>query len=265
MLMSAKPLKGLCAFLLEILMTRWKASGIHLTISFIIACTVMLLIRFILYPGFYFYLSGGLKLLLLIVVVDVIVGPLLTLVVYKQGKKSLVFDLSVIAFLQIAALAYGAHTMWVARPVYNVFVADRFSVVTPATIEKEGLEKAKPEYQKLSWTGPQLVAAERPTDPDEQYKMILSGFAGADIETYPQYYVSFDSKKAQVVEKSKPLSELRGKIPEASKLIDKFLNSQKGKEEDYRYLPMKGFSPDSMSMIVTKDGTPVTALAIDPW
>jgi hypothetical protein len=246
-------------------MNRWKAAGIHLTISFVIACVVILLIRFILYPGFYFYLSGGLKLLLLIVAVDVLIGPLLTLVVYKKGKKSLVFDLSVIALLQVAALAYGAHTMWAARPVYNVFAVDRFSVVTPVAIEKENLEKAKPEYQKLPWTGPKLVAAEQPTDPEEQFKIALSGFAGADIETYPQYYVPFESKKAQVTEKSKPLADLRGKTPEATKLINDFLLCQKGKEEDYRYLPMKGFSPDFMVMVVKSDGTPVTGLAIDPW
>ncbi|MCL2309353.1 MAG: hypothetical protein FWC42_03620 [Proteobacteria bacterium] len=246
-------------------MNRWKAVGIHLAISFAIACAVTLFIRFVLYPGFYFYLSGGFKLLLLIVGVDVFIGPLLTLIVYKKGKKSLVFDLSVIALLQIAALAYGAHTMWVARPVYNVFVMDRFAVVTPVAIEKENLEKAKPEYQKLPWYGPKLVAAERPTDPGEQYKMVLSGMAGADIETYPQYYVPFESKKDRVAAKSKPLSELRGKTSEASPLIDDFLRRQKGKEEDYRYLPMKGFSPDFIVMVVKSDGTPITGLAIDPW
>ncbi|MCL2872371.1 MAG: type IV pilin accessory protein [Betaproteobacteria bacterium] len=246
-------------------MNRWKASGIHLTISFVIACTVTLLICFILYPGFYFYLSGGFKLLFLIVGVDVFIGPLLTLIVYKKGKKNLIFDLSVIVLLQMVALVYGVHTMWVARPVYNVFEVDRFVVVTPVSINGESLAKAKPEYQKLPWNGPKLVGAEKPTNPDEQYKMVISGLSGADIETYPQYYVPFESQKAQVAKKAKPLSELRGKTPETAKLIDDFLRSQKGKEEDYRYLPMKGFSPDFMVMVVTLDGTPVTGLAIDPW
>jgi hypothetical protein len=246
-------------------MNRWKAAGIHLTISFIVACIVTLFIRFVLYPDFYFQLSGGLTLLLLIIGVDVIIGPLLTLIVYKKDKKTLKFDLTVIVMLQLVALVYGGHAAWVARPVYNVFAVDRFVVVTPVDLEKERLEKAKTEYQKLSYLGPRLVGTQMPTDPDEQLSLVFSAMAGADIDLYPQYYVPFESKKTQVAEKSQPLADLRGKTPDATKLIDDFLRSQKGKEEDYRYLPMKGFSPNFMVMVVKSDGTPVTGLAIDPW
>ncbi|MDR2174283.1 MAG: hypothetical protein LBE32_08850 [Burkholderiales bacterium] len=246
-------------------MSRLQAAGTHLLISFAIACSVVFLIKLVLYPDYYFQLSGGFGLLLLIIGVDVTVGPLLTLIVYKQEKKTLIFDLAVIAVLQVAALAYGVYAVWVSRPVYNVFVIDRFSVVAPVNIEKGNLEKAALEYKNFSWYGPRLVSAELPSKAEEQLQITFSALLGADIETYPQYYVPFESKKVQVAEKSKPLSDLRGKTPKASKLIDGFLRRQKGREEDYRYLPIKGFSPDSMSMIVTTDGTPVTALAIDPW
>jgi len=51
------------------------------------------------YPPPLFQLLGGFELLLLIVAVDIALGPLLTLVVFKSGKKRLKFDLSVIALL----------------------------------------------------------------------------------------------------------------------------------------------------------------------
>jgi hypothetical protein len=249
----------------EPIMNRWTAAGFHLSISFVVACAVMLCIRFLLYPDFYFYISGGIKLLLLIVAVDVVIGPLLTLIVYRKGKKTLKFDLAIIVMLQLAALVYGTHAAWVARPAYNVFVMDRFVVVSSVDLEKERLKKAKAEYRSLPYFGPRLVGAQVPTAPDEQFSLAFSAMAGSDIEVYPQYYAPFESIKDKVVERSKPLSDLREKTPEASALIDSFLRRQKGREESYRYLPIKGFSPDSMSMIVTADGTPVTALAIDPW
>ena len=47
-------------------------------------------------------------LILLMIGVDVVIGPLLTLIVFDPKKKHLKFDLVVIAALQLAALAYGS-------------------------------------------------------------------------------------------------------------------------------------------------------------
>lgn len=246
-------------------MTRWKASGIHLLLSVLVASAVTVFIRFILYPDFYFYLSGGLKLLFLIVGVDVVMGPLLTMVVFKPGKKSLKFDLSVIAILQIAALGYGFHTMWVARPVYNVFAIDRFVAVSAAKLDPVALSKAKPEYQVLPWFGPKLVAVQKPTDLKELFSLIESGLAGADIEVHPKYYVPFESKKQEVIARSKPLGELK-KSHGNMVLLEAFLRKYGGSEEDYAYLPMQGFSENAMTAIIRKtDALPVTAIPIDPW
>src|SRR5438105_2738136 len=108
--------------------TRWQASGLHLLISLalgIAACALMLLVW---YPPPLFEAEGGNKLLLILVGVDVILGPLITLIIFRQGKRGLKLDLAAIGILQLVALAYGMHIVFLARPAFIVFVKDRFEI-----------------------------------------------------------------------------------------------------------------------------------------
>ena len=81
-------------------------------------------------------------------------GPLLTLVVFKSGKRGMKFDLAVIGLVQLAALIYGAHIVFLARPAFIVFVKDRFEMVAVVDLDPAEVAKAKvPEFRSLSWTG----------------------------------------------------------------------------------------------------------------
>jgi len=246
-------------------LNRWQAAAIHLSISCAIACLTLILIWMFFYPGFYFKLSGGLELFFIIVSVDVVIGPLLTLVVYKAGKKWLWFDLSVIAVLQIAALSYGFHTMWIARPVYAVFAVDRFVVVQATEIVSESQEKAKPEYQKLPlWGGPRFVAAQRPESREDRQKILFSSLiTGADIQNCPEYYVPYEEKQKEALEKSLPLDALVKKVPEARDEVDGFLKKYGGKEDDYRYLPIRGKGFNFETMVLNREGAPVGIIPVD--
>ena len=88
-------------------LNRWKAAAIHLSLSALIAATVVTVMLLVWYPPPHFHAMGGEGLLKVLVGVDVTLGPLLTLIIFNPKKKSLRFDLSVIAALQVAALAYG--------------------------------------------------------------------------------------------------------------------------------------------------------------
>ena len=59
-----------------------------------------------------------------------------------------------IGALQIAALVYGLHTVYIARPVAMVFEVERFRLVTANDVPVEELPKAPPEFRELSLTGP---------------------------------------------------------------------------------------------------------------
>ena len=98
---------------------RLRASVIHLAISLAIASLAALLVFGWWYPHPYRDLSGGRELFTLVVAVDVVLGPLITLVIFNPAKtrRHLVMDFTVIGLLQVAALAYGLWTVFVARPV----------------------------------------------------------------------------------------------------------------------------------------------------
>lgn len=105
----------------------------------------------------FFEALGGRRLIALIVGVHVVLGPLITLIVFDARKKIklLKFDLAAIVILQLAALAYGVHIAFQARPAYLLFVKDRFEIVTANQLEPEQLAKVtRPEFKTAPFSGP---------------------------------------------------------------------------------------------------------------
>src|SRR3954447_14440724 len=147
--------------------TRWQAAPIHLLASAIIAAIVFSTMRLLWYPAPYFSAAGGAILLLLLVAVDVFIGPLLTLIVFDPRKKNLKLDLSIIVALQVAALMYGGYVMFSARPVFVAFAGDRFELVAANEISRSDLDKAALEQRSLPLAGPKLVGTRLPADPVE--------------------------------------------------------------------------------------------------
>ena len=144
-------------------LSRWKASGIHLLLSAGIAGALVAVMLLVWYPWPLFEVAGGSGLIMILVGVDVVLGPLITLVIFKAGKKGLKFDLAVIASLQLAALAYGVHAVYVVRPVYMVYNIDRFNLVAAIDLDPADLAAAKrEEFRRLPVDGPHYIAAIQP-------------------------------------------------------------------------------------------------------
>jgi hypothetical protein len=147
-------------------MSRWKAAGIHLLLSAAIAGAVLAFMLTVWYPWPLFEAAGGNELIFILVGVDVTLGPLITLIIFKAGKKGLRFDLTVIALVQLAALAYGIHTLYLARPVYLVYTLDRFELVTAKDLDPKDLAKVpRSEFQPSLLGRPRYVAAVFPAIP----------------------------------------------------------------------------------------------------
>ena len=144
---------------------RARAAGIHLLISLAVAALAAALVFGLWYPGAYRNLSGGRELFLLITTVDVILGPLLTFVVFdlRKGWPHVRRDLAIIGIIQLSALLYGLHTVYVARPVAMVFEVDRFRVITANDVHEPDLPKAKREYQSIAVDRP--LASRHARDP----------------------------------------------------------------------------------------------------
>jgi hypothetical protein len=170
-------------------MSRWRAAGIHLLISTGIAAGVLALMLGVWYGPTLFRAMGGAALALILIGVDVVLGPALTLVVFRSAKRGLKFDLAAIALFQLAALLYGCYVVSLARPAFIVFVKDQFQVATVAELEPQYLAEARyPQYRSPPWAGPELVYGDWPKDHEEQQKLLFAGLAGVDLQHFPRYY-----------------------------------------------------------------------------
>ena len=220
--------------------SRWKASGSHFLICVAIAAAVVTLMLELWYPGPLFEAAGGSGLLFILVCVDVTLGPLLTLVVFKAGKPGMKFDLAVIALLQIAALAYGGYVVFLARPAFIVFVKDRFELVTVVELDPAEVAKAKyPEFRSFSWTGPRLAAADLPTDPEGRQKFIRLAMQGIDIQSFPEYYAPYGERTKEVLAASMSLEKLRTEDPVAARAADAWLAASGRQAGDVRALLLR--------------------------
>ncbi len=98
-------------------MSRWQAFGIHLVISTLLLLAMLAIILLLWYPGLLFSVDGGWMGLRIVIGVDLVLGPLLTLVVFKAGKPGLKFDLSCIAAFQLICMTRpGAGLRYLLQP-----------------------------------------------------------------------------------------------------------------------------------------------------
>jgi hypothetical protein len=220
--------------------SRWQAAGTHLLICVVIAAAVITLMLGVWYPGPLFEAAGGTGLLYILVGVDVILGPLLTLVVFKSGKRGMKFDLAVIGLVQVAALVYGVHIVFLARPAFIVFVKDRFELVTAVDLLPAELAAAKfPEFRSVPWTGPQLALADMPTEPAERNRLMLATLSGLDLQHFPRYYVPYAGRIKEVLAKADTLERLRKTEPAIARVVDEYVKSSGTREAEVRVLLLR--------------------------
>ncbi|MFN3713589.1 MAG: hypothetical protein ACK4SX_08020 [Alcanivoracaceae bacterium] len=163
---------------------RLRAFLIHLLASVLVISVVLLLVFVFWYPAPLFTYEGAWLPLRILIMVDLVAGPLLTLVVYKPGKKGLLLDMILITALQLAALGYGTHALWSQRPLAMVYAVDAWFVVGAGDIRARDIDPAI--WQARPLAGPLPVFAERISDPDYLLKVLFEG--APDMHLLPAQY-----------------------------------------------------------------------------
>jgi hypothetical protein len=205
-----------------------------------IAASVVTLMLAVWYPRPLFEAAGGNDLLFIVLAVDVTVGPLLTLIVFKPGKPGLKLDLAVIGALQLAALVYGLNVLALARPAFIVFAKDRFEMVAAVELDPAELAAAKyPQFRAVPWSGPMLAGATLPTDPAEHKKLVDLSLAGFDVQHFPRYWSPYAEHAKEVLAKADTIARLRSTDPETAQAVDAWLASSGTKEDAVRALLLR--------------------------
>lgn len=251
-----------------IIISRWRAFSIHLLISIGIGVVVLALMLLVWYPHPLFYAVGGKQILMILLGVDVTLGPLITLTIFDLKKKSLralKLDLAIVAVLQVTALLYGMSVVLEARPAYVVFSKNSFNLVTANELSEDDLAKAPAGSQSLPLTGPVYVFTKKPTDIKLSNEVVWAVLQGKMLYHFPQYYQPYNQHGKKAGRAALPLSELKAKYPvHAAEIIKAIIESGKSQEE-IGYLPLFAKMENMTVLVNKKDGAVIKVLRIDVW
>jgi len=194
---------------------RLTAFGLHLAGS---ACALTLILGG-LYLGWYrgpgWYLSGVARVVLILAVVDVALGPTLTLIIANPAKsrRELTRDIGVIVIVQIAALVYGTLTLWGGRPLYYTFSADRLEMVQASDIKPPEAALARQQNPTLAphwYSLPRWVWAPLPDDPDAAMKIVNSTIMGGqDVIDMPRYFKPWSAGLVELRRKLTKIEDMK--------------------------------------------------------
>ena len=241
---------------------RWAAAAVHFGICLLIGAILLALFTCVWYPSPTFEAIGGLDIFLMLLCIDVLLGPLLTLVVFKPGKKSLKFDLAVIGFVQLAALCYGVLTLLAGRPVFIAALGHRFDLIQASEIGEEQLGTSG---ASLPWWGPKIVGTKQATDKKERERMMFSGLAGVDYGHYPRYHVPLESMREELLKSAKPISELRIENTTQDAAISSWLSSHGYDDQTAVFQGLKARSQDMTVILDAKTAAVVGIAPFRPW
>lgn len=233
----------------------------HLLTSFFIACTVISVIFFIWYPAPLAKAVDVTHIFLIILAIDVIIGPLLGLLVYKEGKKSLKFDLTIIILMQLTAFSFGIYGLAQGRPAWIIFYIDRFELVRNNEIVIQESDYILPEYKKPSWLGVRYAGVQRAQDSQKNnqdlFTEVLSGISLAQI---PARYINLKKVKNQIQNNSYSLNKLNqvNNFKEVAAILAKYPQAN-------AWIPLQSNSVDMVVLINKNQGEVVKIVDLRPW
>ncbi len=236
---------------------RLNAFRWHLTGS---AC-VMALVLGALYAGWYrwpgWYLTDAATVALIMIAVDVCLGPLCTLIIAAPGKPSreLARDVGIIVAVQVAGLLYGAATLWQGRPLYYAFSVDRLQIVQASELspaETALARRQNPAFAPQWDSTPRWVWAPLPDDKKAQEQIMRAAlFGGDDVIQMPRFFKPWDAGRP----------ELQKQLKKVDSLI---MFSRKDRERLKQQMAARGLPADrACALYLTGKGKPLLAV-LDP-
>ncbi len=246
-------------------MSRYKASFIHLLISAALVGSVFAVVFFVWYPKPAFAVTGASSIVFMLIGIDLILGPLLTLIVYRQGKPGLKFDLSVIALVQLTALVYGTHTLFEERPSYVVFAIDRVEFIARKDVDESQIRF---ESLRSNPLGSLVHAVARsPEDPEEFQRFFDSVmFDGKpDLERRPEYWEPWHDGADIIRSRIQPLASVEGESDGEKAALERARSRYGSAYASLGLLPVGGTEEDLAALIDTRSLTIIDVVHVDVW
>ncbi len=232
---------------------RLQAFSIHFAISFVIFVVLLTLMVRFWFPQYLFNSDGGWEALRLLIGVDLVLGPVLTLVVYKQGKKHLKVDLALIGLLQISCLVIGMGIVYKERPLGVVFSDNRFLSISQGTFDFAGTDsRALEDYPN---TYPRYIYIPFPEDPEERKALRRRQTGEGPLHGRPDHFAKYADHAHKVAkEGGVSVAEIKTKYPDLTPSIDKWLEKTGYTEETIVWVPYHGRYKSTYLILDPKTG-----------
>ena len=219
-----------------------KASGWHLLASTLLAVLFAALVFTFWYPFPYNQMAGGSHLFWILMAVDGVCGPLLTLILFSPAKprSELARDLTLIVLIQLAALGYGMHTVWQARPLFLVQEVDRFKVIAGPSLDDATVAALPAVLQPHWWKGPKTVAIRESKDAQERNKVMFESVQGGrDYGERAEFYLPYEGEAAlKSLHHAKPLAVFLQKQPSQQEAARQLATEKGADMAQWLYLPI---------------------------
>ena len=216
-------------------MSRLTAFAIHLGISLLVFAVLAWIILYRWFPDFFFAIDGGWEGLRIIIAVDLVLGPLLTLIVYRAGKPGLKTDLTLIGVFQALCLAGGMWVVYSERPLAFVYVDGHFYSMSADSYRE--YEQPVPDLRGLPGPWPKRVQIAIPDDPHEQSALRGEAFtSGQPLRVLSERYEPF-AMNMEELPRAYALDKIRQRDADVGAL-QAWQAEHPGQLEDYAFFPL---------------------------
>lgn len=242
-------------------MSRYRASLYHFLASLSVFFVLAYLVLFQWYPDFFYSIDGGWEGMRIIIGVDLILGPLLTLIVFKSGKPGLEFDLSAIVTLQVVCLAAGLYIVYSERPIFFIYYDKHFYSSSADTYTRYGVPA--PDPYEFTDVMPAKVVSLLPENAIEEAGVRLILFHdGIPPWVYKPTYSDLQDHMDQVIEEGTSEENLRDRDEKGN--LDRWLNKNGGTFGDFAFFPIHSRYGDAFLGIRKSDQSFVGIVEIPP-
>ena len=242
---------------------KFKAFATHLLLSVVVFAAIIALTIWLWYPQPFFWIDGGLQITLLAAAIDIVAGPLLTLVVYRPRKPRLMMNLAVIAAIQAGALAWGVDALYSQRPVLAAYLGHKQNRIFPITeAQTQGGARSLEELRALSASRPPMVFIDLPEDDAEAARLLTSAISSVLRQT--ERFQRIDAERlARIVQASRTAKNYEVLAPEMAAAINRFVASNGGNADAFAFVPLVGRFGNSMLALSRTDGSLVGVAATE--
>lgn len=190
-----------------------------------------------------------------LVLLATLIGPVVSLIIYKTNRRLLAMDLAVIAIIQLLTAGIGMHALYQGRAQWVVFVKDDWRILRPIDMQPDQAWRVGDLLSGPRWIGARYDDDEVTRAEQETRELV----DGVTVESFASSHVALDTVLPNIINTARPLARLAEH--NSASAVQAILAEI---PEAHGWLPLKGISRDGV-VLVDAQGHPLRAVPLAPW